>query len=207
MEVLLSSNLCIGCFIWNVDILINMKFIITYTKILIDIATKQILFGSLVNAKERTNRSAKNIVKHTQRLILTYIPKAKGKKNKACWKIVGNWTCLGWKEVIQKVTSVFLVVLVVELLSCVGVFATPWMAACQASLSFTISQSLLKLMSIKSVTPSKHLILCGCLLLLPSIFPSICVFSNELALHIRWPKYEFQLQHQSFQWIFRTDFL
>ena len=108
MEILLSSNLCIGCFIWNVDILVNMKFIITYTKILIDIATKQILFGSLVNAKERTNRSAKNIVKYTQRLILTYIPKTKGKKNKACWKIVGNWTCLGWKEVIQKVTSVFL---------------------------------------------------------------------------------------------------
>ena len=59
----------------------------------------------------------------------------------------------------------------------------------QASLSFTISWSLLKLMSIESVMPSSHLILCRPLLLLPSIFPSIRVFSNELALHIRWPKY------------------
>ena len=64
-----------------------------------------------------------------------------------------------------------------------------WTAACQASLSFTISQSLLKLMSIKSVTPSNHLTLCHCLLLLPSIFPNIRVFSSELALHIRWLKY------------------
>ena len=67
--------------------------------------------------------------------------------------------------------------------------ATLWTAACQAFLSFTISQSLLKLMSIKSVMPSNHLILCRPLLLLPSIFPSIRVFSNELALCIRWPKY------------------
>ena len=63
------------------------------------------------------------------------------------------------------------------------------MAACQASLSITNSQSLLKLMSIKSVMPSNHLILCRPLLFLPSIFPSIRVFSNESALHIRWPKY------------------
>ena len=68
------------------------------------------------------------------------------------------------------------------------------------------SQSLLKLMSIKSLMPSNHLILCH-LLLLPSVFPSIRVFSSESVLHIRWPKYcEFQLQHQSFQWIFRIDF-
>ena len=66
---------------------------------------------------------------------------------------------------------------------------TPWTAACQALLSFTIFQSLLKLMSIESVMPSNHLILCPPLLLLPSIFPSIRVFSNESALHIRWPKY------------------
>ena len=66
---------------------------------------------------------------------------------------------------------------------------TPWTAACQASLSFTISWSLLKLMSIESVMPSNHLILCCPLLLLPSIFPSIRVFSSESALHIRWPKY------------------
>ena len=66
---------------------------------------------------------------------------------------------------------------------------TPWTAACQASLSFTISQNLLKLTSIESVMPSNHLILCCPFLLLPSIFPSIRVFYNELALCIRWPKY------------------
>ena len=78
---------------------------------------------------------------------------------------------------------------VVQLLSGVRLFVTPWTAARQASLSFTISQSLLKLMSIESVMPSNHLILCRPLLLLPSIFPSIRVFSSELAFHIRWPKY------------------
>ena len=66
---------------------------------------------------------------------------------------------------------------------------TPWTAARQASLSITSSQSLLKLMSIKSVMQSNHLILCHPLLLTPSIFPSIRVFSNEPILHIRWPKY------------------
>ena len=65
----------------------------------------------------------------------------------------------------------------------------PWTTAYQASLSFTISQSLLKLMSVESVMPSNHLILCHPFLLLPSILPSTRVFSNELALHIRWPKY------------------
>ena len=78
---------------------------------------------------------------------------------------------------------------VVPLLSRVQLFATPWTAACQASLSFTISQSLLKLMSIESVMPSNHLILYHPLLLPPSIFPSVRVFSNESVLHIRWPKY------------------
>ena len=76
-----------------------------------------------------------------------------------------------------------------SLLSHVRLFVTPWPVAHQASLSFTVSQSLFKLMSIKSVMPSNHLILCHPLLLLPLIFPSIKVFSNELALHIRWPKY------------------
>ena len=96
----------------------------------------------------------------------------------------------------------------VQSLSRVQLFATPWTAACQASQSITNSQSLLKLMSIKSVMPSNHLILCCPLLLPPSVFPSIRVFSNESVLLIRWPKYwEFQRQHQSFQWIFRTDFL
>ena len=68
-------------------------------------------------------------------------------------------------------------------------FETPWTAAHQASLSITNSWNLLKLMSIKSVMPSNHLILCRPLLLLPSIFPSIRVFSNESVIHIRWPKY------------------
>ena len=77
----------------------------------------------------------------------------------------------------------------VQLLSCVWLFATPWTAACQVSLSNTNSRSLLKLTSIKSVMPSNHLILCRSLLLLPSIFPSIKVFSNESVLHIKWPKY------------------
>ena len=76
----------------------------------------------------------------------------------------------------------------VQLLSHVQLFATPWTAACQASLSITNSQSLLKLMSIESVMPSNHLILYH-LLLLPSIFPSIRVFSNEFILHTKWPKY------------------
>ena len=66
---------------------------------------------------------------------------------------------------------------------------TPWTAACQASLSFTMSLSLLKLMSIELVTPSNHLILCHPLLLLSSVFPSIRVFSSKSFLHIRWPKY------------------
>ena len=77
----------------------------------------------------------------------------------------------------------------VQSLSCVWLFATPWTAACQASLSITNSWSLLKLMSIESVMPSNHLILCHPLLHLPPILPSIRVFLNELVLHIRWPKY------------------
>ena len=77
----------------------------------------------------------------------------------------------------------------VQLLSRVRLFATPWITACQASLSITNSWSLLKSMSIESMMPSNHLILCCPLLLLPSIFPSIRDFSNESALHIRWPKY------------------
>ena len=77
----------------------------------------------------------------------------------------------------------------VQSLSHVQLFATPWTAACQASLSITSSWSLLRLMSIESVIPSNHLILSHHLLLLPSIFPSIRVFSNESVLPIRWPKY------------------
>ena len=77
----------------------------------------------------------------------------------------------------------------VQSLSRVQLFATPWTAGCQASLSITNSQSLFKLMSIQSVMPSSHLILCHPLLLLPSIFPSIRVISNESALRMSWPKY------------------
>ena len=77
----------------------------------------------------------------------------------------------------------------VQLLSRVRLFATPWTAARQASLSITNFQSPPKLMSIESVMQSNHLILCRPLLLLPSIFPSLRVFSNKSALHIRWPKY------------------
>ena len=77
----------------------------------------------------------------------------------------------------------------VQLLSCVWLFATPWTAACQASLSIINSRSLFKFMSIELVMPSNHLILCRPFLLTPAIFPSIRVFSSESALHMRWPKY------------------
>ena len=77
----------------------------------------------------------------------------------------------------------------VQLLSCVQLFETPWIAVHQASLSITNSWSLLKLMPVTSVMPSNYLILCHPLLLPPSIFPSIRVFSNELVLRIRWPRY------------------
>ena len=76
----------------------------------------------------------------------------------------------------------------VQSLSCVPLFSTPWTAAVQASLSITSSWSWLRLMSIGSVTPSNHLILCHPLLLLPSVFPGIRVFSNESVLRVRWPK-------------------
>ena len=87
-------------------------------------------------------------------------------------------------------------------------FVTLWTAACQASLFFTNSRNLLTLVSIESVMPSNHLILCHPLLLPPSIFPSIRAFSNEPGSSHQVAKMlEFQLRHQSFQWIFRIDFL
>ena len=95
--------------------------------------------------------------------------------------------------------------IVVQSLSHVRLFATSWTAACQSSLSFTISRSWLKFMSIKSVIPSNHLILCRRLLLLSSVFPSIRVFSSESALCVK--VLEFQLQHQSFQWTLRVELL
>ena len=89
----------------------------------------------------------------------------------------------------MKTRMIPVILAVVQSLSRVRLFATPWTEAHQASLSFTISQSLLKLMSMELVMPSNRLILCHPLLLLPSIFPSIRVFSKESVLHIRWPKY------------------
>ena len=86
-------------------------------------------------------------------------------------------------------SPLFCFFIVVQLLSCVHFSMTPWTAAHQATLSFTISWSLLKLMSIESVMTLNHLILCRPLLLLPSVFPSIRVFSNELAFFVRWTKY------------------
>ena len=94
-----------------------------------------------------------------------------------------GYTPCGHKE--SDMTSVHSV----QSLSHVWLFATPWTAAHQASLSITNSWSLLKLMSIELLMPSNHLILCRPLLLLPSIYPSIRVFSNESVLHIKWPKY------------------
>ena len=85
--------------------------------------------------------------------------------------------------------QIFYVCLFVQSLSCVRLFTTPWTTAHQASLSLTISQSFLKLMSTELGIPSNHLILCCPLLLLPSMFPSNRVFPNESALCIRWPKY------------------
>ena len=97
---------------------------------------------------------------------------------------------------------------VVQLLSPVQLFSTPWTAACQASLSFTISQSLLKLLPIESMMPSNHLVLCCPLLLLSCIFPYIRVFSNESALCIKWPNYwSFSFSISPPNELFRTDFL
>ena len=95
---------------------------------------------------------------------------------------------------------------VVQSLSCVQLFETPWTAAHQSSLSFTISLSLLKLMSIESMASSNHLILCCPILFLLSIFANIRVFSHESALQVAKIS-ELQLQHQFFQCIFRIDFL
>ena len=89
----------------------------------------------------------------------------------------------------QPITKHINVVVVVQLLSNVQLFATPRTAASQASLSITNSRNMLKLMCIELVMSSNHLILCSLVLLLPSVFASIKVFSDELSLHIRWPKY------------------
>ena len=97
---------------------------------------------------------------------------------------------LGWTKLLVLHRFELLSYLVIQSLTRVPLFVTPWVAVRQASLSFNISQSLLKLMSIESVMPSNRLILCHPLLLLPSIFPSIRVFSSQWVLCIRWPKYQ-----------------
>ena len=94
-----------------------------------------------------------------------------------------NSNLLGWAPPFSTIA------VVVQLLRHVRLFATPWVAALQASLSFSVTWSLIRLMSIESMMPSNHLILCRSLFLLPSIFPSNRVFSNKSAFHIRWPKY------------------
>ena len=133
-----------------------------------------------------------------------------GKEWTQLTKILPSWSmCSSWEGTLLDILDeISAIIVVVQSLSPVRLFATPWTAARQASLSFTISLNLLKLMSAESVMPSNHLILCRPLLLLPSIFPSNRVFSNESALRIKVAKVlELQLQHQSLQWIFRVDFL
>ena len=103
--------------------------------------------------------------------------------------MVGDWAVDGWMGGWMDIWVVRWFVILVQSLSHVRLFATPWTAADQASLSFTITWSLLKLMSIELVMPSNHFNLCHPLLLLLSIFPSIKVLSNESVLCIRWPKY------------------
>ena len=95
----------------------------------------------------------------------------------------------------------------IQSLSRVWLFATPWTAARQAPLSFTISWNLLKVISIESVRLSNHLLFCLLLLLLSSIFPSIRVFSSESALHIKWPKYWNSAAVWVLPWIFRINLL
>ena len=97
--------------------------------------------------------------------------------------------CLGWRGILIITHKVVEMFSSVQSLSRVRLFVTPWIAACQASLSITNSQSSLRLTSIESVMPSSHLFLCLTLLLLPPIPPSIRVFSNESTLCMRWPEY------------------
>ena len=104
-------------------------------------------------------------------------------------KTHSSWFTSSIQRNLSSKMNVFIQFSFVQSLSRVQLFVTPWTTAYQASLSITNSQSLLKLMSIESMMPSNHLILCHPLLLLPSIFCSIRVFSNESVLHIRWPKY------------------
>ena len=108
-----------------------------------------------------------------------------------CVSCIGRWIFYHWAtseaRVIFQFSSIQFTSL--QLLSHVWLLVIPWAAACQASLSITISWSLLKFMSIESVMLSNHLVLCRPLLLTPSMFPSIRAFSNESVLRIRWPRY------------------
>ena len=107
------------------------------------------------------------------------------------WDIIDVWHCVSLNVQCFDLTFLYIALWFssVQSLSRVQLFTTPWTAACQASLSITDSRSSPKHMSIELVMPSNHLILCRALLLLPSIFPSIRVFSNESALRSTWPKY------------------
>ena len=127
------------------------------------------------------------------------------------WVVIPFFRSSSWSRDQTRVSCIaarFFSIVVVQFLSHVWLFLTSWTAACQVSLSFTMSQNLLKLIFIESVMPSNRFILCHPLLLLPSKFPIIRTFSNESVLGIRWPKYwEIQLQHKSFQRTPRTDLL
>ena len=123
--------------------------------------------------------------------------------DRRAWATVNGVTRIGHDLVTEPPppyipTNIVSFKIIVQLLSCVQFFVTPWTTACQAFLYYTTFWSLLKFMSTDLVMLVNHLILCP-LLLLPSIFPSIKVFSSESALHIRWPKYWIQPQPQSFQ--------
>ena len=117
-----------------------------------------------------------------RRSALGFLPSCPHCLSSSSWPWTWHWLCRTLSSLSYQFTSV-------QLLNRVRLFENPWNAARQASLSITNSRSLLKLMSIESVMPSNHLILCHPLLLLPSLFPTIRVFSNESVLSIRWPKY------------------
>ena len=111
---------------------------------------------------------------------------------------------LGFRTVYNiKFSTDSFIIVVVQSLTHVRLFATPWIAARQAALSFTIPWSSLRLTSTELMMPSHHLVLCHPLLILPSIFPSIRVFSNESALRIRWPKYYYN-SSLYYSWLIRS---
>ena len=125
-----------------------------------------------------------------QRYWISFSSSLKSLNSQCKWLQILHWgLSYKWQFDFEENSQFCFAVVIVQLLNHASVFATPWTPAHQASLSFTISWSLLKCMSIELVMPSNHLIRCRPLLLLPSIFCNIRVFSSELALHIRWPKY------------------